>query len=146
MIKKRNLKLSKLVSKILVLSGIFQMAVLQMHIDVINNLFSSIIGFYMFGFMLFTIINILNGANFTAKKSVVSIGAIYLITGIQIAFGSLFIGVILNEVKNIAEVVMDKDIIITISFFGVSMVASILACIFAVLFYFRKSELDIYFG
>lgn len=146
MFKKKNLKLSKLVSRALILSGIFQMAVLQMHIDVINNLFSSIIGFYMFAFMLFTIINILNGANFTAKKSLVSIGAIYLISGIQITFGGLFIGVILKEIETMVEVTMDTNTLISISFLSVSMLASVIACVFSVVFYFRKSELDMYFG
>lgn len=146
MIKKKRLKFSKLVSNILVLSGVFQMTVLQIHIRMINNLFSAIIGFYLFAFILFTIINILNGANFSAKKSVLSIITIYSITGIQIFIGALFISVTLNEVATIAEVSMTNDTRLSILFLIISMGASVIACITSVIFYFRKTELDMYLG
>lgn len=144
--KKKRMRLSSFVSTILVLSGLMQTAVLRIHIEMIINLFSTIIGFYMFCFVLLTIINILNGSNFSPQKSKINIVVIYLITLLQILFGGLYIGVAINEVNTIAEVSMTSGMVQSFIFFGISMLASIIACVAATMFYNRDNEMDLYLG
>ncbi len=144
--KLKRLRLSKVVSSIFVMSGLFQCAVMKTHIDMIVNLFSTIIGFYLFVFILTTVINILNGTNFSSKKSKLNIFSAYFITVIQIIIGILFILTALKEVDLIAEVSLNARMIKSFVFMGVSMLASIIACVVATVFYYREEEMDMYLG
>lgn len=142
--KIRKLKLSSMVSNILVFSGLFQLAVISLHVKMIINLYSQIVGVYLFVFVLLTIMNILNGSNFTGKKSVINIVAIYFVTLLQLVFGVLFTLVAINEVYWIPEVIMDQTMIFSISAIGVSIVASIAAAVTATVFHFKATEIDHY--
>ncbi len=139
-----SFKLSAMVSRILIISGLYQSAVIQIHVKMINDLYSQIIGLFLFVFILLTIMNIMNGSNFTSKKSAINIFAIYLVSTLQTIFGILFIIITLNEVYWIPEVLMSNTVTISVASIVVSIVASFISGIVATIFYFRATEIDLY--
>jgi len=144
--KKLKTSLSVWGSRMLILSGLFQTMVITTHINMITNLYSTIIGFYMFAFVLFTIINILNGVNFAAKKSATTLITTYIVSVFQCSFAFLFAREALNEVKNIADVTLTKEMIMSLSYMGVSVGLTLAALTFVTIYYFKKqNDISIYF-
>jgi len=138
MFKKYNM--SKWASRILILSGLIQSAVITSHINLIINLYSTIVGFYMFGFVLFTIVNILNGVNFSSKKSLVTLITTFVTSMIQTIFAVLYVGVLLQEVNKYAEVSMDQQMLTSMGFIGLSTALTLISVLLATLFYFKKTD------
>lgn len=138
MFKKYNM--SKWASRILILSGLIQSGVITSHINLITNLYSTIVGFYMFGFVLFTIVNILNGVNFSSKKSLVTLATTYVTSAIQIAFAVLYVRVLFSEISKYAEVTMDQQMITSMGFIGFSTALTLISVLLATLFYFKKTD------
>lgn len=138
MFKKYNM--SKWASRILILSGLIQSAVITSHINLIINLYSTIVGFYMFGFVLFTIVNILNGVNFSSKKSLVTLITTYVTSAIQFTFAVLYVRVLLSEISKYAEVTMDQQMITSMGFIGLSTALTLISVLLATLFYFKKTD------
>jgi len=138
--KMKKMKFSTLASRILVISGLFQSLTIVTHINMITNLYSTIIGFYMFGFVLFTILNILNGVNISSKKSMVILLSTYLVSIVQIAFGLLFVNAALTEVKTVADVVITNNMILSLSYIGVSILLTVIALILTTIHNVRYTE------
>lgn len=138
MFKKYNM--SKWASRILILSGLIQSAVITTHINLIINLYSTIVGFYMFGFVLFTIVNILNGVNFSSKKSLVTLITTFITSMIQTTFAVLYVGVLLQEISKYAEVSMDRQMLTSMGFIGLSTALTLISVLLATVFYFKKTE------
>lgn len=132
--------MSKWASRILILSGLIQSAVITSHINLIINLYSTIVGFYMFGFVLFTIVNILNGVNFSSKKSLVTLITTFVTSMIQTIFAVLYVGVLLQEVNKYAEVSMDQQMLTSMGFIGLSTALTLISVLLATLFYFKKTD------
>jgi hypothetical protein len=132
--------MSKWASRILILSGLIQSAVITSHINLIINLYSTIVGFYMFGFVLFTIVNILNGVNFSSKKSLVTLITTFVTSLIQTTFAILYIRVLLQEISKYAEVSMDQQMITSMGFIGLSTALTLISVLLATLFYFKKTD------
>ena len=144
--KKVKTSLSVWGSRMLILSGMFQSMVITTHINMMTNLYSTLIGFYMFAFVLFTIINILNGVNFAAKKSLVTLITTYIVSIIQCVFAALFVNTALYEVKMIEDVTLTKGMIMSFSYMGVSVALSIIALICVTVFQVKKQkDISIYF-
>lgn len=140
----KKVGLNSYVKGLLTLSGFFQLTILTTHIATITGIYETIIGLYMFVFVLASIFNILNGFNFSSKKSVITLIATYFGTSLQTLFGGLFLSVLFHESATIPEVVMDSNMILSISFILFSIVASIIATILATIFYLKKSEVNLY--
>lgn len=138
MFKKYNM--SKWASRILIISGLVQSAVITTHINLIINLYSTIVGFYMFGFVLFTIVNILNGVNFSSKKSLVTLITTAITSMIQSTFAVLYVSVLLEEVSKYADVTMDQQMITSMGFIGLSSALTLISVLLATLFYFKKTD------
>ncbi|GAU75742.1 hypothetical protein [Fusibacter sp. 3D3] len=144
----KKMKTSKGVwaSRMLLFSGLFQMIVITTHINMITGLYSTIIGFYMFAFVLFTIINILNGVNYAAKKSVATLVTTYIVSLVQMGFAFLFVKETLNEVALYPEITITKNMMTSLSFVGVSVGLTVLALVLATLYNFKKDQdISIYF-
>lgn len=133
--------MSKWASRILVISGLIQSGVIKTHINFIISLYSQIIGFYMFAFVLFTIVNILNGVNFSSKKSLVPLVSTYVTSAIQIMFGWLYVSTVLSEVNQYAEIAFDKSASMSTGFIGLSVVMTLVAMVLASVHYFKKTEI-----
>lgn len=132
--------MSKWASRILIISGLVQSAVITTHINLIINLYSTIVGFYMFGFVLFTIVNILNGVNFSSKKSLVTLITTAITSMIQSTFAVLYVSVLLEEVSKYADVTMDQQMITSMGFIGLSSALTLISVLLATLFYFKKTD------
>jgi len=129
---------------ILTISGFIQLAFITNHINTITKVYENIVGFYMFIFVLTSIINILNGFNFSNKKSMITLVATILVTIVQTIAGYKYIDILLTEVSTRSQVVMNTEMIISISFIVFSALSSIIASIIGIIFITRKTEIDIY--
>ena len=96
--------------------------------------------FRSFGFVLFTIVNILNGVNFSSKKSLVTLITTYVTSAIQFTFAVLYVRVLLSEISKYAEVTMDQQMITSMGFIGLSTALTLISVLLATLFYFKKTD------
>ncbi len=94
----------------------------------------------MFGFVLFTIINILNGVNFSNKKSGITLLMTYLTSIVEILFAVFYMKTTVGEIAMYEDVVMNTQIMKSFGFMGVSVGLTILAVIFATVFFFKKQD------
>lgn len=142
--KKKKKHLNKQARLLLVISGLLQLALIQIHIKMIINLYTTIIGFYLFAFVLFTLLNILNGSALSAAKTKMNIASISFVTALQVIFGFLYIRIALVEVATKANISFDTTMLISIIIISASVALSIISLIMAALYLKKKDDKLIY--
>jgi hypothetical protein len=137
----KKLNLLKWASRLIILSGLIQSLMITTHINMITNLYSTIIGFYMFAFVMMTIMNMMNGLNFSSEKSLVILASFYLVSILQTFCAYLFVRVSLVEVSLYADVALDALMTKSIGSMGISTLLTLISLIMLTRYYMKPADI-----
>lgn len=142
--KKRKRHLNKQAKFLLVLSGLLQLGLIQVHINMIINLYTNIIGFFLFTFVLFTLLNILNGSALGSIKTKMNIVSIAIVTAFQGFFAFLYVRVIFIEIATKKAIDFNVGMLLSITVMGASLLLSIISLILVSIYYAKRDDKLIY--
>jgi len=126
---------------LLAVSGILQVAFLNLHIEAIVRIQNVIIGFYLLAFILFTTLNIVNGFGFSTKPNLAAILGTAFVTLIQILFGALYSSLIITETDMFSSEHTLPIMIVSVTFFILGILSAIVALFYEIKVFRHADEI-----